>query len=115
MLTVKTGAKLIEHQLIGKSAYLVGRFGFGNFSEIIPQVYDSAIRYITKYLSKQDVKPYYSKGLYRFSRYAVLFELRHFGGVKQPRDICVKRFVELDSSNLRGKTLFLYCDMNVDR
>ena len=29
-------------------------------------MYESAIRYITKYLSKQDVKPYYSKGLYRF-------------------------------------------------
>ncbi len=29
-------------------------------------MYDSAIRYITKYLNKQDVKPYYSKGLYSF-------------------------------------------------
>ena len=32
----------------------------------MPQMYDAAIRYITKYLSKQGVKPYYSKGLYRF-------------------------------------------------
>ena len=29
-------------------------------------MYQSAIKYITKYLNKQDVRPYYSKGLYRF-------------------------------------------------
>ena len=49
-----------------QSKYFFDKFGRNEFSEIIPQMYDSAIRYITKYLSKQGVKPYYSKGLYRF-------------------------------------------------
>ncbi|MDE7216433.1 MAG: hypothetical protein K2O08_06455 [Clostridia bacterium] len=49
-----------------QSKYFFERFGRNEFSEIIPQMYQSAIRYITKYLNKQDVKPYYSKGLYRF-------------------------------------------------
>ncbi len=49
-----------------QSKYFFEKFGRNEFSEIIPQMYDSAIRYITKYLSKQGVKPYYSKGLYRF-------------------------------------------------
>ncbi len=49
-----------------QSKYFAEKFGRNEFSEIIPQMYDSAIRYITKYLNKQGVKPYYSKGLYRF-------------------------------------------------
>ncbi len=49
-----------------QSKYFADKFGRNEFSEIIPQMYDSAIKYITKYLSKQGVKPYYSKGLYRF-------------------------------------------------
>lgn len=49
-----------------QSKYFYEKFGRNEFSEIIPQMYDSAIKYITKYLSKQGVKPYYSKGLYRF-------------------------------------------------
>lgn len=49
-----------------QSKYFAEKFGRNEFSEIIPQMYDSAIKYITKYLSKQGVKPYYSKGLYRF-------------------------------------------------
>lgn len=49
-----------------QSKYFAEKFGRNEFSKIIPQMYDSAIRYITKYLSKQGVKPYYSKGLYRF-------------------------------------------------
>lgn len=49
-----------------QSKYFFDKFGRNEFSEIIPQMYQSAIKYITKYLSKQDVKPYYSKGLYRF-------------------------------------------------
>ena len=49
-----------------QSKYFADRFGRNTFSEIIPQLYDNAIRYITKYLSKQGVRPYYSKGLYRF-------------------------------------------------
>ncbi len=49
-----------------ESKYFKDKFGRNEFSEIIPQMYDSAIRYITKYLSKQGVRPYYSKGLYRF-------------------------------------------------
>lgn len=49
-----------------QSKYFFEKFGRNEFSEIIPQMYQSAIRYITKYLNKQDVKPYYSKGLYRF-------------------------------------------------
>lgn len=49
-----------------QSKYFFEKFGRNEFSEIIPQMYESAIKYITKYLSKQDVKPYYSKGLYRF-------------------------------------------------
>ncbi len=49
-----------------QSKYFFKKFGRNEFSEIIPQMYDSAIHYITKYLSKQGVKPYYSKGLYRF-------------------------------------------------
>lgn len=49
-----------------QSKYFFDRFGRNEFSEIIPQLYDHAIRYITKYLSNQGVRPYYSKGLYRF-------------------------------------------------
>lgn len=49
-----------------QSEYFAERFGRNEFSEIIPQLYDVAIAYITKYLSKQGVKPYYSKGLYSF-------------------------------------------------
>ncbi len=49
-----------------QSKYFAEKFGRNEFSEIIPQMYESAIKYITKYLNKQDVKPYYSKGLYRF-------------------------------------------------
>ena len=49
-----------------QSKYFFEKFGRNEFSEIIPQMYESAIKYITKYLSKQGVKPYYSKGLYRF-------------------------------------------------
>ena len=49
-----------------QSKYFYEKFGRNEFSEIIPQMYDSAIKYITKYLSKQGVKPYYSQGLYRF-------------------------------------------------
>ncbi len=49
-----------------QSKYFADKFGRNEFSEIIPQLYDSAIKYITKYLSKQGVKPYYSKGLYQF-------------------------------------------------
>lgn len=49
-----------------QSKYFADKFGRNEFSKIIPQMYDSAIKYITKYLSKQGVKPYYSKGLYRF-------------------------------------------------
>ena len=49
-----------------QSKYFFEKFGRNEFSEIVPQMYQSAIRYITKYLNKQDVKPYYSKGLYRF-------------------------------------------------
>ena len=49
-----------------QSKYFFEKFGRNEFSEIIPQMYESAIRYITKYLNKQNVKPYYSKGLYRF-------------------------------------------------
>ncbi len=49
-----------------QSKYFGDKFGRNEFSEIIPQMYDSAIKYITKYLSKQGVKPYYSQGLYRF-------------------------------------------------
>lgn len=49
-----------------QSKYFSDKFGRNEFSKIIPQMYDSAIKYITKYLSKQGVKPYYSKGLYRF-------------------------------------------------
>ncbi len=49
-----------------QSKYFFDKFGRNEFSKIIPQMYDSAIRYITKYLNKQDVKPYYSKGLYSF-------------------------------------------------
>lgn len=49
-----------------QSKYFYEKFGRNEFSEIIPQMYDAAIKYITKYLSKQGVKPYYSKGLYRF-------------------------------------------------
>ena len=49
-----------------QSKYFAEKFGRNEFSKIIPLMYDSAIRYITKYLSKQGVKPYYSKGLYRF-------------------------------------------------
>ncbi len=49
-----------------QSKYFADKFGRNEFSEIIPQMYDSAIKYITKYLSKQGVKPYYSKGLYSF-------------------------------------------------
>lgn len=48
------------------SPYFADKFGRNEFSEIIPQMYDSAIRYITKYLSKQSAKPYYSQGLYSF-------------------------------------------------
>lgn len=51
-----------------QSKYFADRFGRNEFREIVPQMYDAAIRYITKYLSKQGVKPYYSKGLYRFIR-----------------------------------------------
>lgn len=50
-----------------QSPYFLEKFGRNEFSEIIPQMYDSAIKYITKYLSKQGVTPYYSKGLYRFA------------------------------------------------
>ncbi|WP_251548723.1 rolling circle replication-associated protein [Pumilibacter intestinalis] len=49
-----------------QSKYFFEKFGRNEFSEIIPQMYQSAIKYITKYLNKQDVKPYFSKGLYRF-------------------------------------------------
>lgn len=49
-----------------QSKYFAEKFGRNEFAEIIPQMYESAIKYITKYLSKQGVKPYYSKGLYRF-------------------------------------------------
>lgn len=49
-----------------QSKYFAEKFGRNEFSEIIPPLYASAIGYITKYLSKHDVKPYYSKGLYRF-------------------------------------------------
>ncbi len=49
-----------------QSKYFADKFGRNEFSEIVPQMYDSAIKYITKYLSKQGVKPYYSQGLYRF-------------------------------------------------
>ncbi len=49
-----------------QSKYFADKFGRNEFSEIVPQMYDRAIEYITKYLSKQGVKPYYSKGLYRF-------------------------------------------------
>ena len=58
----KTGRKKTYLQ----SNFFADKFGRNEFSKIIPQMYDSAVRYITKYLSKQDVKPYYSKGLYRF-------------------------------------------------
>ncbi len=58
----KTGKKKTYLQ----SKYFFDKFGRNEFSKIIPQMYDSAIRYITKYLNKQDVKPYYSKGLYSF-------------------------------------------------
>lgn len=49
-----------------QSPYFAERFGRNEFRKIIPQLYDSAINYITKYLSKQGVTPYYSKGLYSF-------------------------------------------------
>ena len=49
-----------------RSKYFFEKFGRNEFSEIIPQMYDAAIRYITKYLNKQNVRPYYSQGLYRF-------------------------------------------------
>lgn len=49
-----------------QSPYFTEKFGRNEFSEIIPQTYDSAIKYITKYLSKQGVTPYYSNGLYSF-------------------------------------------------
>ena len=49
-----------------QSKYFFEKFGRNEFSEIVPQMYQSAIKYITKYLNKQDVRPYYSKGLYRF-------------------------------------------------
>ncbi len=49
-----------------QNKYFFDKFGRNEFSKIIPQIYDSAIRYITKYISKQNVKPYYSKGLYSF-------------------------------------------------
>lgn len=58
----KTGKKKTYLQ----SKYFADKFGRNEFSKIIPEMYSSAIRYITKYLSKQGVKPYYSKGLYRF-------------------------------------------------
>lgn len=49
-----------------QSKYFFEKYGRNEFSKIVPQTYESAIKYITKYLSKQNVKPYYSKGLYRF-------------------------------------------------
>lgn len=49
-----------------QSKYFFEKYGRNEFSKIIPQTYESAIKYITKYLSKQNVRPYYSKGLYRF-------------------------------------------------
>ena len=52
----KTGRKRTYLQ----SNYFQDKFGRNEFSEIVPQFYDQAIRYITKYLSKQGVKPYYS-------------------------------------------------------
>ncbi len=58
----KTGKKKTYLQ----SKYFADKFGRNEFSKIIPEMYSSAIRYITKYLSKQGVKPYYSKGLYSF-------------------------------------------------
>lgn len=58
---LKTGKRKTYLQ----SRYFADKFGRNEFSKIIPQMYESAIKYITKYLSK-GVKPYYSKGLYRF-------------------------------------------------
>ena len=49
-----------------QSKYFAERFGRNEFSEIIPEIYSSAVNYITKYLSKQNVRPYYSRGLYRY-------------------------------------------------
>lgn len=46
-----------------QSKYFAEKFGGNEFREIIPQMYDSDTKYITKYLSKQGVKPYYSQRL----------------------------------------------------
>lgn len=41
-------------------------FGFVRYILFQLPATDTRIKYITKYLSKQGVKPYYSQGLYRF-------------------------------------------------
>ena len=53
-------------ETFARSKYFLERFGRNSFSEIVPQMYDAAIDYLTKYLSKDGVKPYYSRGLYRY-------------------------------------------------
>ncbi len=53
-LNPKTGKKKTYLQ----SKYFFDKFGRNKFGEIIPPMYEPAIRYITKYLNKQNVKPY---------------------------------------------------------